>query len=163
MSVFSPVFGQKKDAKGTTPAPLFESSTLGGLNFRMVGPALTSGRVIDIAVNPKNPDNWFIAAACGGVWTTTNHGTTFSPVFDNKLFFDIPSSLFVHSVSKQCIKRFLFLKPFHSLSNQLILSNIHLSGKNYLCDKCISSNEVYYFICEAHLPYECAPLSGPLF
>lgn len=89
MSVFSPVFGQKKEAKGTTPAPLFESSTLGGLNFRMVGPALTSGRVVDIAVNPKNPDNWFIAAACGGVWTTTNHGTTFSPIFDNYGSFSI--------------------------------------------------------------------------
>src|SRR5574343_240641 len=55
----------------------------------MVGPALTSGRVVDIAVNPKNPDNWFIAAACGGVWTTTNHGTTFSPIFDNYGSFSI--------------------------------------------------------------------------
>ncbi|MEN9998108.1 MAG: hypothetical protein RI922_1098 [Bacteroidota bacterium] len=88
LGFFSPVSAQKKDTK-TTPAPLFESSTLGGLNFRMVGPALTSGRVIDIAVNPKNQDNWFIAAACGGVWATTNHGTTFSPIFDNYGSFSI--------------------------------------------------------------------------
>ena len=78
-----PVIAQKKDTKKTTPAPLFDESTVGGLNFRLVGPALTSGRVIDLAIHPKNADKWYVAAACGGVWLTTNHGTTFSPIFDN--------------------------------------------------------------------------------
>jgi photosystem II stability/assembly factor-like uncharacterized protein len=75
-------FAQKKEAKPTTPI-LFEESTLSGLNFRLVGPALTSGRVVDIAVHPTNADKWYIAAASGGVWFTENHGTTFSPIFDN--------------------------------------------------------------------------------
>ncbi|HBW85273.1 MAG TPA: glycosyl hydrolase, partial [Crocinitomicaceae bacterium] len=48
-----------------------------------MGPALTSGRVADIAVHPKNKDKWFVAAASGGLWYTTNHGITFSPIFDN--------------------------------------------------------------------------------
>lgn len=78
-----PVIAQKKDTKKTEQTPLFDASTVGGLNFRLVGPALTSGRVIDIAVHPKNHDKWYVAAACGGVWLTTNHGTTFSPIFDN--------------------------------------------------------------------------------
>lgn len=78
-----PSFAQKKDTKTSTPDPLFESSTVGGLKFRMVGPALTSGRVSDIAVHPKNPEKWYVAAASGGVWYTDNHGTTFSPIFDN--------------------------------------------------------------------------------
>ena len=53
-------------------------------NWRSIGPAVTSGRVADIAVNPNNHDNWVIATASGGVWTTKNHGLTFNPVFDNQ-------------------------------------------------------------------------------
>ncbi|MBT3648650.1 MAG: glycosyl hydrolase [Flavobacteriales bacterium] len=56
--------------------------SLSGLSFRALGPALVSGRIIDLAVNPTNHDEFFVAAASGGVWKTTNHGTTFSPVFD---------------------------------------------------------------------------------
>lgn len=76
-------YNQKKETKPASPAPLFDAGTVGALNFRLVGPALTSGRVVDIAVHPKNADKWYVAAACGGVWTTSNHGTTFSPIFDN--------------------------------------------------------------------------------
>lgn len=54
----------------------------GALKFRLVGPALTSGRVIDMAIHPSNPDTWYVAGASSGVWKTTNHGTTFEPIFD---------------------------------------------------------------------------------
>lgn len=74
------LYSQKKAA---TIKPLFDESTTSGLSFRLAGPALTSGRVVDIAVHPKNADKWYIAAACGGIWTTANHGTTFTPIFDN--------------------------------------------------------------------------------
>ena len=67
----------------------FDSATLVGLNFRMVGPALTSGRIADIAIHPKNQNTWYVAAASGGVWKTTNHGTTFNPIFDNYGSFSI--------------------------------------------------------------------------
>ncbi|MCB0737680.1 MAG: glycosyl hydrolase, partial [Bacteroidetes bacterium] len=60
------------------------SGTVSGLKFRNVGPALTSGRVADIAVNPKNHAEWYIASASGGVWKTTNAGNTFSPIFDGQ-------------------------------------------------------------------------------
>ncbi len=73
----------KTTDKTEKPKPLFDAGNVSSLSFRMVGPALTSGRVVDIAVNPKNKDQWFVAAACGGVWTTNNHGITFSPIFDN--------------------------------------------------------------------------------
>jgi photosystem II stability/assembly factor-like uncharacterized protein len=75
-------FSQKKDPKAEAK-PLFEASTISGLSFRNVGPALTSGRIADIAVHPKNQDKWYIAAASAGVWMTENHGTTFSPIFEN--------------------------------------------------------------------------------
>ncbi len=75
-------FAQKK-----TPTPIeklpYDAGTVGALSFRMVGPALTSGRVIDIAVHPTNKDTWYVAAAAGGVWLTQNHGITFEPIFDN--------------------------------------------------------------------------------
>lgn len=66
-----------------------EKSSISGLKFRNVGPALTSGRVIDIAVNPKNNNIWYVAAASGGVWKTTNAGNTFSPVFDGEKSYSI--------------------------------------------------------------------------
>jgi hypothetical protein len=54
------------------------------LSFRSLGPATTSGRVADMAVDPNNHDVWFVATASGGVWKTVNHGLTFSPLFDNE-------------------------------------------------------------------------------
>ena len=58
------------------------SSQLSGLKFRSIGPALTSGRVSDIAVNPDNFNEYYIAVASGGVWKTTNHGVNYQPIFD---------------------------------------------------------------------------------
>lgn len=60
-----------------------EVLSLSTLKFRNVGPALTSGRIADFAVNPDNPSEFYVAAAAGGVWKTTNAGTTFTPIFDN--------------------------------------------------------------------------------
>jgi photosystem II stability/assembly factor-like uncharacterized protein len=77
------VYGQKNRKSKTTPTLPFEASTISDVKFRMVGPALTSGRIADIAVHPENEDTWFIAVAAGGVWKTENHGTTFTPIFDN--------------------------------------------------------------------------------
>jgi photosystem II stability/assembly factor-like uncharacterized protein len=66
-----------------------EKLSLSGLKFRSVGPALTSGRIADFAVNPDNPYEYYIATASGGVWKTTNSGTTFSPIFDEESSYSI--------------------------------------------------------------------------
>lgn len=78
---------REKDAKEEKSG--IESSTVSGLSFRLVGPALTSGRIADIAVDPNNNNVWYVAAASGGVWKTTNHGTTFEPIFDNQASYSI--------------------------------------------------------------------------
>ena len=75
-------FSQKPDKEEKSESGI-SSSTVSGLKFRSVGPALTSGRIADIAVDPENNNIWYVAAASGGVWKTTNHGTTFSPIFDS--------------------------------------------------------------------------------
>jgi photosystem II stability/assembly factor-like uncharacterized protein len=75
-------WNQKKKTEETAPKLHYDASTVSPLAFRLVGPALTSGRIADIAIHPSNPDKWFLAAAAGGVWVTNNHGTTFTPIFD---------------------------------------------------------------------------------
>ena len=57
-------------------------ATFAGLRLRSIGPATTSGRVAALAVDPTDRANYYVAAASGGVWKTTNAGTTFTPVFD---------------------------------------------------------------------------------
>jgi hypothetical protein len=59
------------------------SSSYSCLSFRNIGPAVTSGRVSDIVVNPQNKSEWYVAAASGGVFKTSNAGITFEPIFDN--------------------------------------------------------------------------------
>ncbi len=60
------------------------SSTLSVLKLRNIGPAITSGRIVDFAVNPENTAEYYVAVASGGVWKTENWGTTFKPVFDRE-------------------------------------------------------------------------------
>lgn len=66
-------------SRDTMPADAF-----GGLKFRSIGPAMTSGRISSIAVNPHDGATYYIGAASGGVWKTINDGTTWTPVFDNE-------------------------------------------------------------------------------
>lgn len=61
----------------------YKTSTFNGLKFRSIGPAVTSGRISDFAVNPNNINEYYTAVACGNVWKTTNSGITWNPVFDN--------------------------------------------------------------------------------
>ena len=64
-------------------------SPYNGLKLRSIGPALTSGRIADIAVHPRDKRIWYVAVASGGVWKTTNAGTTWTPVFDNEASYSI--------------------------------------------------------------------------
>src|SRR5260370_16737545 len=70
-----------KDAEPTDP---MSSGTFGALKFRSVGPAVISGRVASLAVNPHNKSQYFVGVASGGVWRTDNDGTTWVPVFDRE-------------------------------------------------------------------------------
>lgn len=68
---------------------LINSGTLSGFKFRAIGPALTSGRISDFAVNPQKPSEYYVAVASGGVWKTTNSGTTYKPIFDSQKSYSI--------------------------------------------------------------------------
>ncbi|HMO13618.1 MAG TPA: hypothetical protein PKD64_04360 [Pirellulaceae bacterium] len=60
-----------------------DGNQLGALRFRSIGPALMSGRIADIAINPANPNVWYVAVGSGNVWKTENSGTTWTPIFDS--------------------------------------------------------------------------------
>lgn len=63
--------------------PNGEDTLVQTLPWRSVGPANMSGRVTDIAVPKGTPWIVYCATATGGVWKTTNNGTTWTPIFDN--------------------------------------------------------------------------------
>ncbi|HWR13616.1 MAG TPA: hypothetical protein VN577_02215 [Terriglobales bacterium] len=71
-------------AKEEKPADPFSTKTFDGLKLRLIGPAQISGRIVSLAVNPKNRAHFYVGVASGGVWKTTNGGTTFTPVFDGE-------------------------------------------------------------------------------
>jgi len=52
--------------------------------FRSIGPSLTTGRISDVAVDPKNPSVWYVAASAGNLWKTENRGNTWTAVFDEQ-------------------------------------------------------------------------------
>jgi photosystem II stability/assembly factor-like uncharacterized protein len=54
------------------------------LRPRSIGPANMSGRIVDVAVYEKEPRIQYIASATGGLWRTSNHGVTFTPVFEQQ-------------------------------------------------------------------------------
>jgi photosystem II stability/assembly factor-like uncharacterized protein len=73
---------EPKPASGEPGAVKDKDPVYSGLSSRCIGPALMSGRVGDIAVDPVRPSTWYVAASSGGVWKTTNAGTTWTPIFD---------------------------------------------------------------------------------
>ena len=73
----------------TTPAAAQIAEALGALELREVGPAVAGGRIADIKVNPNNTSEWYLAVGSGGLWKTTNAGTTWTPVFDDQPSYSI--------------------------------------------------------------------------
>src|SRR5712691_8949021 len=63
----------------------FDSDTVSGLGARNIGSAAMSGRVAAIAaVKEDGRLTVYLGAASGGVWKSSNGGTTFKPVFDQE-------------------------------------------------------------------------------
>jgi photosystem II stability/assembly factor-like uncharacterized protein len=60
-----------------------------GLKLRAIGPALMSGRIADVAIDPTDPSTWYVAVGSGGVWKTVNAGTTWTPLFDEQASYSI--------------------------------------------------------------------------
>lgn len=53
------------------------------VKLRCLGPALKPGRVSDIAVDPADPNVWYLSFGSGGLWKTTTRGNLWTPIFDD--------------------------------------------------------------------------------
>jgi len=75
---------KKKEKEAEKVSSPIEKLSVSGLKFRSIGPAITSGRISDIAIHPNNKYVQYVATSSGGVWKTTNNGTTYKPIFDQQ-------------------------------------------------------------------------------
>ena len=78
---------KQKDAPpvATPAAPKTDyAAIMKNLRFREIGPASMGGRIDDFAVVESDPSIVYVGAASGGVFKTTNGGTTFTPIFDDQ-------------------------------------------------------------------------------
>jgi len=80
-ALFPPVEVSGQDAE-TAAVNQSDNELLRPFQWRSIGPIGQGGRVDDLAVDPTNPHRYFVGFATGGLWRTTNNGTTFDPVFD---------------------------------------------------------------------------------
>jgi photosystem II stability/assembly factor-like uncharacterized protein len=66
-------------------APKVDSETFSGLGARNIGSAAMSGRISALdAVHEGDRLTIYVGAASGGVWKSSNSGTTYKPVFDKQ-------------------------------------------------------------------------------
>jgi photosystem II stability/assembly factor-like uncharacterized protein len=82
VSILLFTFSTFTSAQSSSGPDSLKNISLAGLSFRSIGPAVTGGRVVDIAVNPFNYSEYYVASGHGSLWKTNNSGVTFSPVFD---------------------------------------------------------------------------------
>src|SRR6185503_15102406 len=63
----------------------YDAGTISGLAIRNIGSAAMSGRIAALtAINDEGRLTVYVGSASGGVWKSTNGGTTFKPVFDKE-------------------------------------------------------------------------------
>ena len=54
------------------------------LEWREIGPAVVGGRISDIAVDEDDTRIIYVGTATSGIWKSTNHGTTWEPLFTDQ-------------------------------------------------------------------------------
>ena len=78
----TPTSGAAVQASLAQQAAMKAASLVKNIPFTQIGPTVMSGRVVDVAVNPDKPSEFYVAYASGGLWYTHNNGTSFTPIMD---------------------------------------------------------------------------------
>src|SRR5712691_2853041 len=90
VALATPVHGQGKKRPQGQPAAKADVSaaavapgadSLNNLRFRNLGPSVGGGRVTAVAGIPGDPNTYYVGAAAGGVWKTTDGGNSWDAVF----------------------------------------------------------------------------------
>lgn len=84
MSLVTHISVAQKTKKTEVKPSSLSSDLLGGFAFRSIGPALMSGRISDIVIDPSNENRWYVSAGSGGVWKTENAGATWQSIFEGQ-------------------------------------------------------------------------------
>ncbi|HUU06408.1 MAG TPA: glycosyl hydrolase [Patescibacteria group bacterium] len=84
-TICSGVESRSATQKGKTLA----AELAAGMEFRAIGPALSSGRISDVVIHPRRRATWYVAAASGGVWKTEDAGSTWNSIFDHESSYSI--------------------------------------------------------------------------
>ncbi len=74
---------QGRGGRGGENQDPINARTFASLRARQIGPAMISGRVSQISMFPDDSNHYLVAEASGGIFSTTNNGTTWTPIFDN--------------------------------------------------------------------------------
>ena len=69
---------------GAAPPQPEPANPFPGLIARSIGPATMGGRVTSIAAVEKDPDTYYVGAAAGGLWKTTDDGKSWACVFEGR-------------------------------------------------------------------------------
>jgi len=83
-SLFSPLFAAAALAlvPAMARAQTVDRAVLDAIPWRLIGPASPAGRAWQVVGVPSDPKTFYITTAGGGLWKSTNHGTTIAPIFD---------------------------------------------------------------------------------
>ncbi len=64
--------------------PTLDPAWVEAFNWRSIGPANMSGRIVDLDVHPSDHSLWFVSTASGGLLKTVNAGATFEYLFQDQ-------------------------------------------------------------------------------
>jgi photosystem II stability/assembly factor-like uncharacterized protein len=70
--------------QGANGSDRLTAATFENMQLRNIGPGLVTGRVVDVVIDPKNANTWFVASAFGGLWKTNSRGIQWRQVFPNE-------------------------------------------------------------------------------
>jgi len=65
------------------PAQIVDRAVLDAIPWRLIGPASPAGRAWQVVGVPSDPKTFYVTTAGGGLWKSTNHGTTIEPIFNS--------------------------------------------------------------------------------
>jgi len=82
LAFFVPFLGTTAFAQEADPVNQTDDPILREFVWRSIGPSNMSGRIDDLEAVVDNPSTIYIGLATGGIWKSTNMGTTWTPIFD---------------------------------------------------------------------------------
>jgi photosystem II stability/assembly factor-like uncharacterized protein len=81
-AVLVSVPAQAQRRQAAPPQPAVDPSLYGQLRYRHIGPV--GNRITSVHGVPGDPNIYYVGAASGGVWKTTDGGVNWSPIFDDQ-------------------------------------------------------------------------------